>query len=179
MRVEPAAQHRTAALGHAPRHRHRFPARGRAIVHRGIGNFDPEQPRDLGLEFEQHLQRPLRDFGLIRGISGQELAALDQVIDRGRDVMPVGPRPEEERCSPGTQVLPRQRAHVPLDRHLAGVEREASNRTRKARFGGHIDEQVVDGCSADHAEHGGAVVLSQGEVTHSICSFTILPLWGR
>jgi hypothetical protein len=40
-----------------------------------------EQPRDLRLELEQHLQRALRDFRLIGRVGGQELAALDQVID--------------------------------------------------------------------------------------------------
>jgi hypothetical protein len=56
-----------------------------------------EQPRDLGLEFEQHLQRALRDFRLIGRVGGQELAALDQVIDAGRDMVAIGPCPQEER----------------------------------------------------------------------------------
>ena len=149
VRVQPGTQHGLAPLGHAPRHRHRFPGRGRAIVHRGIGDLGSEQPRHLRLEFEQHLQCALRDFRLIRRIGGQELAALDQVIDAGRNMVAIGPCPEEERHRPGTDILAGQRRHVPLHRHFAGMHRQVRDWAGEAGFGGYIDEQVIDRCRAN------------------------------
>ena len=81
MRVQARREHRLAPLGHAARHADGFPAGGRAVIHRRIGNIAAVQPRDLRLELEQHLQRALRDFGLIGRVGGQELAALDDMID--------------------------------------------------------------------------------------------------
>jgi len=40
---------------------------------------------DQRLELEDRLQRPLADLRLVRGVGGIELAARDQLIDRGRD----------------------------------------------------------------------------------------------
>ena len=80
-------------------------AGGRAVVHRGVGDLHAGQQRDLGLEFEQGLQRALRDFRLVGRVGGQEFAALDQVVDAGRDVMPVGAAAEEERHRAGRDVL--------------------------------------------------------------------------
>ena len=81
MRMQTGREDRLAPLGDPRRHANRFPARGRAVVHRGIGNVAAEQSRHLRLEFEQHLQRALRDFGLVGRVGGQEFAALDEVVD--------------------------------------------------------------------------------------------------
>jgi len=121
-----------------------FPAGGRAIVHRGIGNIGAEQARDLRLEFKQHLQRALRDFRLIGRIGGQELAALDQVIDRSGNVVAVCPCPQKERRRPRRNILRRQRRHVALNRHFAGVLRQAGHGPGQACGGGHIHEQGIE-----------------------------------
>ncbi len=105
MRVDARRQDRLRPAGDPPRHADRFPACGRAIVHRRIGDFTAKQPRDLRLEFEQHLQRALRDFRLVRRVGGQELAALDEVVDRRRDVMLVAPQPRKNGTSPATMFL--------------------------------------------------------------------------
>src|SRR3546814_2535062 len=81
MGMKPRREQRLAAAGDAPRHHDRFPAGGRAVVHRRIGDVGAEQARNLALELEQHLQRALRDFGLIGRVGGQEFAALDQMVD--------------------------------------------------------------------------------------------------
>ena len=164
--VQAAAQHRAAALGHAARHRHGFPARGRAIVHRGIGDIGAEQPRDLRLEFEQHLQCALRDFGLVRGVRGEKLAALDQVIDAGGNVVAISPGPKEERHRSGADILRRQRRHVPLDRHLAGVVRQARDGRGQPRCGGNIGKQVINVVHADHGQHVGAVSGCKRQIAH-------------
>jgi hypothetical protein len=54
---------------------------GRAVIHRGVGDLHAGQQRHLGLEFEQILQRALRDFRLIGRVAGEEFRTLDQMID--------------------------------------------------------------------------------------------------
>ena len=57
----------------------------------------PVSSADLGLELEQVLQRALRDLGLVRRVGGQELAALDHVVDGRGHVMAIGAGADEER----------------------------------------------------------------------------------
>ena len=104
MRMEPARQDRLAAPRDPPRHRDRLPAGGRAVVHRGVGDVAAVEPRDLGLELEQGLQRALGDFGLVGRVAGQELAALDEMVDAGRDVVAIGAAAEEEGHVAGRDV---------------------------------------------------------------------------
>ncbi len=87
-----------------PRHADRLPAGGRAVIHRSVGDLAAVEPRDLGLELEQDLQRALRDLRLIGRVAGQELAALDQMIDARRDMVAIGAAAEEERHLAGDQV---------------------------------------------------------------------------
>ena len=162
MGMQARRQNRLAPLGDAPRHADRFPAGGRPVIHGGVGDVAAQQPRDLRLEFEQHLQRALRDFGLVRRIGGQELAALDQMIDAGGNMMLVGARPQEEGRFPRRQILARQRGHVPLDRHLAGMVGKARDGAGQPGFGGHVDEQVVDGSGPDGGEHRLPVAVGKG-----------------
>lgn len=51
-------------------HRHRFSGGGRFIQQRGGSHVQPRQVQRHLLEVEQRFQTPLRDFRLIRGISG-------------------------------------------------------------------------------------------------------------
>ena len=166
MRVQPRGEDRLAALGDAPRHRDRLPARGRAVIHAGVGDVGAEQPRDLRLELEQHLQRALRDFGLVGRVGGEELAALDQVINAGRHMVAIRAGAEEERHVAGDGVLAREGGKMPLDREFAGVVRQVADRAIEACGFGHVDEQVVDRGRADGCEHRGAVVGGEGQVTH-------------
>jgi hypothetical protein len=73
-----------------PSHANRFPACRRAVVHGRIGNIASEKTRNLRLEFEQHLQRALRDFGLIGRVGRQKFAALYHMIHRRRHMMLIG-----------------------------------------------------------------------------------------
>jgi hypothetical protein len=67
-----------ASPGDADRHHGRFGRGGRSVVHGGVGHFHAGQFRDHGLEFEDCLQRALRDLGLIRRIGGEEFSARNQ-----------------------------------------------------------------------------------------------------
>ena len=162
MRVQARRQYRIFALGNAPRHADRLPTRGRAVVHRRIGNVAAEQPRHLRLELKQHLQRTLRNFGLVRRVGGQKLAALDQVIDAGRNMMLIRPTTEEKRVMRRRHIHTRQIGEMPLHRHFAGVVRQPVDRPVKSRLGGDVYEQIVDAVRADDAEHRLPVIVCKG-----------------
>ena len=153
MRVEPARKHRLAAPRDPPRHRDRLPAGGRAVVHRGVGDVAAVEPRDLGLELEQALERALGDFGLIGRVAGQELAALDQVIDAGRDMVAIGAAADEEGRIAGGDIG--RRASAPSWRStlkFGGMVGQALDRAGEPRRLGHVDEQIVDRGGADRAQ---------------------------
>jgi hypothetical protein len=94
----------------------RIAAGGGTVVHRRIGDVAAEQARDLRLEFEEHLQRALRDFRLVRRVAGQELAALNDMVDAGRHMMAIGAAAQEEGHVARDHILFRQSPHVPFDR---------------------------------------------------------------
>ena len=110
----------------------RLPAGGRAVVHRGVGDLAAVEPRDLGLELEQGLERALGDLGLVGRVAGQELAALDEMIDAGRNMVAIGAAAEEEGHVAGGDIAPRQRAELALDAELAGMIGQALDRRRRA-----------------------------------------------
>jgi hypothetical protein len=58
---------------------------------------------------------PCVTSGLVRRVGSEELAALDQVIDRGRDVVTVGAGAYEAGAGSGAEILRGQRAQVALD----------------------------------------------------------------
>ena len=133
VRMQPAREHRLAALGDAVRHQHRLGGAGRAVVHRGVRHLHAGERRDLGLELEQILQRALRDLGLVGRVAGQELGALDQVVDARRHVVLVGAGADEERHRrrPAT-FLRRHAAEDALDLELALAARQIERRRRGA-----------------------------------------------
>ncbi len=174
MGMEARGEHRLAAAGDPPGHSDRFPAGGRAVVHRGVGDVAAVEPGDLGLELEQGLESALGDLGLVGRVAGQELAALDEMVDRRRDVVPIGAAAEEEGHVAGDQILPRQGGQLPLHRHLAEMVGQALDLAVEAGGLGHVDEQIVDRGGADGAKHVLPVRLGEGKVTH-----VLTPLFGR
>src|SRR5215211_3803589 len=73
----------------------------RAVVYGCVGDFEPCQLGDHGLELEDRLQGTLADLRLVRGVRGQELAARDDRAYGGGYDPIVGPRTEEDREPPG------------------------------------------------------------------------------
>ena len=119
VRMQAAGEHRLLPLGDAVRHQHRLGGRGRAVIHRGVGDLHAGQQRDLGLELEQILQRALRDLGLIRRVGGEEFRALDQVIDARRHVVLVGAGSRRRTApTPAATFLRRHAAEHALDLDL-------------------------------------------------------------
>ncbi len=107
--MQAGRQQRLAAPGDAVRHQDGFRRGGRAVVHRGVGRLHAGQGGDLGLELEGGLQGALGDLGLIGRVGGQELRALDQMIDRRRDVMAVGAGAAEEGPAPAGRFIDARR----------------------------------------------------------------------
>ncbi len=166
MRVEACGNEGLTPLGDATGHDDRFPARGRTVVHGRVCDVASVKPRDLRLKFEQRLERALRDLRLIRRVARQELAALDEVIDARRDVVLISAAAQEERHLACHQIPPGERPELPLDSEFARMIGQSSDRSRKPRRLGNVDEKVLDRLSSDRAEHGLPVRLGQRQITH-------------
>lgn len=83
------------------------------------------------------------------------------MVDRRRDMVLVGARPNEERYRAGGRVLRRQPPEDALDFELALGARQVE-RLFQQLAGGHIGEERVDIGDADAREHVLAVGLGQG-----------------
>ena len=158
MRMQAAATGPPCRAGDALGHQHRFGGGGRAVIHRGVGHLHAGEQRHLGLEFEQILQRALRDFRLIGRVGGEKFRTLDQMIHRRRHMMPVGARAAEERRRPGRHILRRQLDKRALDFQLAlRVRQVESGQRRHAPHCGTSRNSASMSGSADLRQHGAAV----------------------
>jgi hypothetical protein len=114
----------------------------------------------------------LRDFRLVGRVAGQELAALDDMIHAGRDVVLVRAGADEERHLPRHHVLAGHRPQLPLHAELACVIGQLIDLALQPRRLRHVHEQIVDGRGADHVQHLLAVGVGQGQVTHWFFAFS-------
>ena len=78
------------SAGARDRHQRALGERGRAVVHRGVGDVHAGQSRDQTLKLVDHLQGALGDLRLVRRVGGVELAAGQDLPDGRRDEVPVG-----------------------------------------------------------------------------------------
>ena len=167
MGVQAARQHRLAALGDAMRHQHGFRAAGRAVVHGGIGDLHAGEQRDLRLEFEQILQRALRNFRLVGRVAGEKFRALDQMIDAGWHIMPVGARADEEGHAARGHVARGEFAQMAHDLRLRLAARQVERVFQEQR-GRYIGEELVDMRYADARQHVLAVDVGVRQITHDL-----------
>ena len=84
---------------------------------------------------------PLRDFRLIGRVAGQELRALDEMIDARRDVAPIGAGAEKERHRPGRDAAARHRASSPARPPSRSWRSGMSSRPVDPLVGGNVGEQ--------------------------------------
>ena len=168
MRMQRARQHGAAAPGNAVGHHHRLGGRGGAVIHRRIGHIHAGDQRHLGLELEEILQRPLGDLGLVGRVGGEELAALDEVVDRRRHVMAIGAGAEEARRPAGAEIPGGECPDAALDLDLAEMVRQV-DRGGQPRARRDVAEQAVDRGHADGRQHGAAVGIGQRQIAHQ-CS---------
>ena len=67
----------------------RFSTGGGTVVVGGVADIHAGEQADQALELKDRLERALGDLGLVGGVGRVKLAALEEVIDRGRDVVLV------------------------------------------------------------------------------------------
>ena len=132
MRMQPAREHGLAPLGDAMRHQRRLGAGGRAVIHGGVGDLHAGEHGDLRLELEQILQRALRYLRLIGRVAGQELRALDQMIDARRNVMLIGAGADEEGRARGRDIALRHSAEQTRSTSISDFAARQIERRRRA-----------------------------------------------
>ena len=103
------------AAGDAAGHQDGFGQAGGAVVHSGVGDVHSVEGADHRLEFEDDLEGALGDFGLVRGVGGEELAAGHEGLDGGRHKMVVGAGAEEGGAAGQGAVAGCQIAEFALD----------------------------------------------------------------
>ena len=165
MRVQIAGNHGLRAARDPVRHHDRLGGRGSAVVHRGVGDFHVGQQADLGLELEQVLQRALGDFGLVGRVGGEKLAALDQIVHGGGEVMTIGARTAEKGAGAGRPVLRRQPGEAFFHLEFAGVGRQVHRLCQQRPFR-YVGEQRLHRWHADRLQHDPPVGLGDRQVTH-------------
>ncbi len=85
MAVAVDEERRRLRLGDPLRHGHRLGAGGGLVEQRGIGDLEPGQVADHGLEVQQRLEPALADLGLVGRIGGVPGRVLEDVaLDRRR-----------------------------------------------------------------------------------------------
>ena len=137
---------RLAASGDAHGHHQRLGSAGRAVVHRGVGDVHAGELADHRLEFEDGLQRSLRDLRLIGRVGGEQLAARDERVDDDGPVVRVGAGAEEAGVALGAfgGALAEE-----VDDLALGVLARDVEVAGEPVFGRNGGEQVVDGVGAD------------------------------
>ena len=166
MRMQAARQQGLAAPRHAMRHQDRFGGRGRAVVHRGVGDLHAGQIGDLGLEFEQDLERSLRDFRLVGRVRGEEFRTLNQMVHRRRHVMLVGAGADEEGNRARRDIFRRQRRKLALDFQLGAAQGQVE-RPGQQGVARRVGVERVDGGDADARQHVVALLEAERKIAHS------------
>ena len=119
----------------------------------------------MGLELEQDLQRPLGDFRLVGGVAGEELGALDQVIDGRRDMSAIRAGAEEEGAEPAA-ILRLAIVAIARSTAISLLAGGMSRRPLDPLVGGNVGEQRVDVRNADARQHRLAFAGVERQVAH-------------
>ena len=121
---------------------------------RRVRGVHPGQPSAQRLEFKNGLERPLRDFRLVRRVRGIKIAARRQVIENRRDIVPVCPSSQEAGRSFSRQVGMIQLGQQRYDFRLGHPVRQVQ--LREADAFGDFAEKLVDRAHAERRQHGAA-----------------------
>jgi hypothetical protein len=126
----------------------------------------PGQLADRGLVLEDRLEDALAHLGLVRRVRGQQLAALEHRVDRGRHVVVVDPGAEEAQLAARVRV-PRGELLEVRDELGLRQRRLEVERALQAHAVRDVAEELLDGRDADRGEHLLAVAVGQGEEAHA------------
>ena len=162
-RMHAARDDHRAPSGEAHRHHHGFGGGGRTVVHGGVGHFHAGQFADHGLEFEDGLQRALRNLGLVGRVGGQKFAARDERIDDDRPVVGVGAGAEE--AGVAVAVFAGALAEPVDDFRLRHLARDFEVAVQ-AVFGRNGRKQIIDRTRANGLQHGFAIGGRFRKISH-------------
>ena len=146
-RVHRIAHDHLLPSGDPAGHEHRFGQAGRAVVHTGVGDFHAVEGADHRLKLEDDLQSALGYFGLIRSVSGQELAPGHHGLNDGRNEVVVRTGAQEGGPAGQRPVSPGHFAELALDLQLRHRIRQLQRRVSIPV--GYVGEQVVNGAEAN------------------------------
>ncbi len=164
VRVDAGRDHGALAPGEPARHQHRLGGGAGRVVHGRVGDRQAEDLADDRLELEDDLQGALRHLGLVGRVRGVELAAVEELVRRGREVVVVRAGAQEReharRRVAGGQIL--QLAH---QRGLVHARRQIE-RPRQPRLGRDGAVERVERGQVDRREHRGDLLAGVGQVAH-------------
>ena len=139
-------------------HHHDLGGSGGAVVHRGVGALQAVELGDHALVLEDVLEGTLGDFGLVGGVGGVELAALEQVGDGGRGVVVVDAAACED--AEGL-VLAAELVEVATELNLAHCRGNVVFAV-EYHLGGDVGVEFVDALEAYALKHVADVSLGMG-----------------
>ena len=153
-------------FGDADRHEERLGKGRGAVVMGSRHHVHPQEAGRQRLVLVDSLQRALEHLRLVRGVGRHKLGTAEEGPDRRGNVMVVTSRPHVEPVLRGNGHHPCQAVHVIIELPFAqgGGKPQLSPEPAVGRDG---RKEVIDLPRADHAEHGGDVLLGVGKVAHS------------
>ncbi len=161
-RVDAAGYDHLVASGHVHGHHDRLGQGRAAVIHRSVGGIHPGQAADHGLVLEDRLQRALRDFRLIRRVSGEKLAARSQAVNRGRYGMVV--KTAAQKTHQRVRVAVRQLVQAVV--HLLLAQAVGHVQGLHAQMLRYVGEKPVQRAHADRGQHFGAVLIRVRNESH-------------
>ena len=171
LRVERLGEHDAGTPGGVLRDEASVRRHREAVVAGRIRDVHPGQLADRRLVLEDRLQDALAHLRLVRRISRQELAPLEDRVDDRRHVVVVDARAEEGELDARVRVLRGELFEVAHELRLAEGGRHVQV-TGEANVLRDLVEQVVDRRHADRGEHLVAVAVGEREVPVGHCSAT-------
>jgi hypothetical protein len=140
--------------------------RRRAVVERRVGDLHAGQLADHGLVLEDHLERALRDLGLVRRVGRRVLGTGHDRAERGRDEVIVDAAAEEAGVAAGVGV-----PLAPLlesARDLVFRERRGQwKRALDAELSGNGGPEILVPGDADPLQHGAALGVAPSDEAHA------------
>ena len=165
-RVETCAHPDGPAAGRRNRDIDRFYGRGRAVIHRGVGDRQPRQPGDERLVLEEGLEDSLSHLRLIRRIGRDELGAAPERPRHRRHVVVVSPPACETDKLAGSPVPSCQPGH--FGGHVGlGHSRGELEAASQPQCLGYALKELGRAGQPQIAKHPGEIVVCvRDEVSH-------------